>query len=290
MKLQSSMEDYQRIEKAILFLENNVHKQPDLKEIARSVNLSEYHFHRLFKRWAGISPKRFLQYLTIDHAKQIMNSSRSLLDVAYESGLSGVGRLHNLFVTLEAMTPGEFRNRGKELTILYCFHPSPFGECFIAITERGICSLSFVGQSGRKKIEADFKKQWQHAKIMEDTIATRPYIKRIFGPSSQNAPLLLHITGTNFQIKTWQALLNIPQGSIVSYKDIAKQINKPKSIRAVANAVARNPVAFLIPCHRVIRKTGSMGGYRWGIARKKAMLAWEQTRNGQRVGETLFAL
>jgi AraC family transcriptional regulator, regulatory protein of adaptative response / methylated-DNA-[protein]-cysteine methyltransferase len=274
------MEDYQRIEKAILFLENNVHKQPDLKEIARSVNLSEYHFHRLFKRWAGISPKQFLQYLTIDHAKQIMNSSKSLLDVAYESGLSGTGRLHNLFVTLEAMTPGEFKTRGKELKILYGFHPSPFGECFIAITEQGICHLAFVGPTNKNKLIVDFKKQWRYADVVEDSAATWPYVNRIFSPSSRNAPLLLHITGTNFQIKTWQALLTIPQGSIVSYEDIAKQINRPKAIRAVANAVGSNPVAFLIPCHRVIRKTGAMGGYRWGIARKKAMLAWEQTRNG----------
>jgi AraC family transcriptional regulator of adaptative response/methylated-DNA-[protein]-cysteine methyltransferase len=279
MNLKSSAEDYRRVEKAILFLEKNFFQHPDLKKIARAVNLSEYHFQRLFKRWAGISPKRFLQLLTIEHAKQVMKNFDSLLDVTHEAGLSSAGRLHDLFVTIDAMTPNEFRMQGKHLRIFYGFHPSPFGECFAAVTNRGLCHLAFVGSTSRKKIVTDFKKQWRYAEILEDAAALGPYVKRIFGSTSHDSPLPLHIKGTNFQIKVWQALLNIPQGKIVSYEHIAERINKPTAIRAVANAVALNPVAFLIPCHRVIRKTGAMGGYRWGAARKKAMLVWEAGQN-----------
>ena len=279
MNLQSSAKDYQRVEKAILFLERNFRRQPELKEIARSASLSEYHFQRLFKRWAGISPKRFLQLLTIEHAKQAMNSSGSLLDVTYDTGLSSSGRLHDLFVSMHAVTPGEFRTQGKHLRILYGFLPSTFGECFIALTRRGICHLAFVGLANRKKIVSDFKKQWRHADILEDSAAVRPYGERIFGSALSNSPLLLHVTGTNFQIQVWQALLKIPRGNIVSYEDISERIGRPKAVRAVANAVAHNPVAYIIPCHRVIRKTGAMGGYRWGVARKKAILVWEAGRN-----------
>src|SRR5208283_459092 len=279
MKLESSAKDYQRIEKAILFLERNFRKQPELKEIARAASLSEYHFQRLFKRWAGISPKRFLQLLTIKYAKQAMKSSGSLLDVTYEAGLSSAGRLHDLFVSMDAVTPGEFRKQGKHLRILYGFFPSTFGECFIALTHRGICHLAFVGLADRKKIVSDFKKQWRHADILKDSAAVRPYSKRIFGSAPSNSPLLLHVAGTNFQVQVWQALLKIPRGNTVSYEEISERIGRPKAVRAVANAVAHNPVAYIIPCHRVIRKTGAMGGYRWGVARKKAILVWEAGRN-----------
>jgi AraC family transcriptional regulator of adaptative response/methylated-DNA-[protein]-cysteine methyltransferase len=281
MKMQSSAKDYQRIEKAILFLEKNFHRQPDLKELARTVNLSEYHFQRLFKRWAGISPKRFLQVLTVERAKIVMKNSGSLLDVAYETGLSSAGRLHDLFVTVEAMTPDEFRKHGERLRIRYGFHPSPFGECLVAVTDRGICHLAFVPQSGRTETVSDLKKQWKNAEVLEDTSAAGPYADTIFGATASNTTLPLYLKGTNFQIKVWQALLKIPAGTIVSYEDIARQIDMPKAVRAVANAVAHNPIAFLIPCHRVIRKTGAVGGYRWGSARKKAMLAWEAGREGR---------
>jgi AraC family transcriptional regulator of adaptative response/methylated-DNA-[protein]-cysteine methyltransferase len=275
MKLQSSAHDYRRIEKAILFLEKNFRTQPDLRKIARSVNLSEYHFQRLFKRWAGISPKRFLQLLTAEYAKQVMDSGGSLLDVTDKTGLSSAGRLHDLFVSMEAVTPGEFRKRGEDVKIFYGLHPTPFGECFIAVTERGICHLAFMGRTGRKTIVQTLMKQWRQADISEDTARTRPYIERIFGSDPPNSLVPLHLAGTNFQIKVWQALLKIPRGTIVSYGNIAGAIGKPAAARAVANAVAHNPIAFLIPCHRVIRKTGALGGYRWGSARKKAMLAWE---------------
>jgi AraC family transcriptional regulator of adaptative response/methylated-DNA-[protein]-cysteine methyltransferase len=275
MKLQSSAQDYRRIEKAILFLEKNFRSQPDLREIARSVNLSEYHFQRLFKRWAGISPKRFLQLLTAEYAKRVMHSGGSLLDVTDKTGLSSAGRLHDLFVNMEAVTPGEFRKRGEDVKIFYGVHPTPFGECFIAVTERGICNFAFLGPAGRKTIVQTLMKQWRQADISEDPSRTRPYVERIFNSRQLKSPLPLKLVGTNFQIKVWQALLKIPRGAIVSYGDIAGAIGKPAAVRAVANAVAHNPIAFLIPCHRVIRKTGALGGYRWGSARKKAMLAWE---------------
>ena len=277
MRLQSFAEDYQRIEKAILFLEKNALRKPDLKEIAKSANLSEYHFQRLFKRWAGISPKRFLQALTLEHAKQALKNSGSLLNVTYEAGLSSPGRLHELFVNMEAVTPDEFRKQGASLRIRYGFHPTPFGECLVAVTDRGISNLAFVLQGDRTKVIRELKKQWKHAEILEEASATKVYADRIFVAAKTDTPLTLHPKGTNFQIKVWQALLNIPSGAVASYEDIARRIGNPNAVRAVANAVAHNPVAFLIPCHRVIRKTGAVGGYRWGSARKRAMLAWETT-------------
>lgn len=278
--------DYQRIEKAILFLEKNVDRRPDLKEIARAVRLSEYHFHRLFKRWAGISPKRFLQALTLEHAKEALKSSGSLLNVTYEAGLSSPGRLHDLFVNLEAVTPDEYRKRGARLEIKYGFHPSPFGEYLVAVTSRGISNLAFVQRGNRSKIVRELRKQWHHAQIREDPSATRPYADRLFKAREGDAPLPLSIKGTNFQIKVWQALLNIPRGAVASYENVAGKIDKPDAVRAVANAVANNPIAYLIPCHRVIRKTGITGKYRWGSVRKKAILAWEAGREMRLPGET----
>ena len=278
MKTQSSAKDYKRIEKAIIFLEKNIDRQPDLKELSRIVNLSEYHFQRLFRRWAGISPKRFSQVLTIERAKRIMKNAGSLLDVSHETGLSGAGRLHDLFVSVEAMTPDEFRRHGKQLRIRYGFHPSPFGECIVAVTDRGICHLAFVPQSGRTEAESDLRRRWKNAEVIADATAARPYTDTIFGSTATDTILSLHLKGTNFQIKVWQALLKIPAGRITSYEAIARLINRPKAVRAVANAVAHNPIAFLIPCHRVIRKTGAVGGYRWGSTRKKAMLIWEAGR------------
>jgi len=275
VRFQSSQNDYHRIEKAIHYLEKNFHRQPSLREIARSVHLSEYHFQRLFKRWAGISPKRFVQLLTVEYAKQVMGDSASLLDVTDNIGLSSAGRLHDLFVNIEAMTPGEFRERGKHVKIYYGFHPSPFGDCFIAITTRGICHLAFAGRTHRKKAIDDLMKQWHYADISEDPLRTQPYIDRLFNTAQRKSALPVHLLGTNFQINVWRALLKISRGTTASYTDIAATIGKPNAVRAVASAVSRNPIAYLIPCHRVIRKTGALGGYRWGIARKKAMLTRE---------------
>jgi AraC family transcriptional regulator of adaptative response/methylated-DNA-[protein]-cysteine methyltransferase len=268
-------EDYARIEKAVLFMEQNFRHQPDLKEVANSVGLSEYHFQRLFSRWAGISPKRFLQFLTVEYAKQLLDQSRSVLEVTYESGLSSPGRLHDLFVTCEAMTPGEFKEQAEGLTITYGFHPSPFGECILAITERGICGLLFVSGESREETLQEIKGTWSKAIFSEDPAQTRPFVERIFNPVKHQQALPVILKGTNFQIKVWQALLKIPPGSVVSYEDIAAHIGQPGAAQAVGAAAAHNPIGYVIPCHRVIRKIGAFGNYHWGVARKKAILGWE---------------
>jgi AraC family transcriptional regulator of adaptative response/methylated-DNA-[protein]-cysteine methyltransferase len=272
--------DYQRIEQAILALEKNFRRQPSLDQIAKSVALSEYHFQRLFSRWVGISPKRFLQFLTKEYAKELIESSPNLLDVAYESGLSGTGRLHELFVTCEAVTPGEFKNKGEGLQIFYGFHPTPFGYCLLAVTERGICHLSFVKEGERTQAIKALQKKWENAKLTVAPNKTRALVDQIFNPIKNGKPRPLHLflSGTNFQIKVWEALLKIPAGAVASYEDIAARIGLPKASRAVGNAVSQNPVAYIIPCHRVVRKLGEFGNYRWGAARKKAILGWEAAK------------
>jgi AraC family transcriptional regulator of adaptative response/methylated-DNA-[protein]-cysteine methyltransferase len=278
--MQNRMEDYRRIEQAIQFLARNYQRQPSLDEVARNVNLSEYHFQRLFRRWAGISPKRFVQFLTLEHAKQALEESRSLLDATYDVGLSSPGRLHDLFVNAEAMTPGEFKTKGAGLRIDYGFHPSPFGECVLAVTERGICGLGFVNEAGRDQALEDFKRRWPAAEFQESSRKTRMYVERIFSLKKGNGaePVQLLLIGTNFQIKVWEALLRVPSGTVVCYSDLARQLGKPLASRAVGSAVGRNPISFLIPCHRAIRKMGITGNYHWGAARKKAILAWEAAR------------
>jgi AraC family transcriptional regulator, regulatory protein of adaptative response / methylated-DNA-[protein]-cysteine methyltransferase len=270
--------DFGRIERAILFIEEHFRSQPTLREIAGAIGLSEHHFQRLFKRWAGISPKRFLQFVTAVYAKELLRGQQGLLDVAYDSGLSSMSRLHDLFVNMEAVTPGEFRRRGEALIIRYGFHPSPFGECFIAVTDKGICSLEFVGNSESDASVDELKKQWKNAQIVQDQKTTKDYIDKIFSGQLRGSRPALHVKGSNFQVKVWEALLKIPKGSVVSYEALAASIGKPKAVRAVANAVGDNPVAFLIPCHRVIRKTGAIGGYHWGSGKKIAILLWESKK------------
>jgi AraC family transcriptional regulator of adaptative response/methylated-DNA-[protein]-cysteine methyltransferase len=273
--------DYKRIEAAIHFLEENFHSQPSLQEIAKSIHVSEFHFQRLFSRWVGISPKQFLQYLTKEYAKKLLHqSNNNLLDVTYESGLSSPGRLHDLFVHFEAVTPGEFKTQGQDVQIEFGFHPSPFGECFLATTPRGICTLSFVKGDRDAEID-DLRKIWGRAELRENPEATSNVADRIFASPNGHKPKPFHLflKGTNFQIKVWEALLRIPFGAVVSYEDVARYIGKPKAVRAVANAVGQNPVPFLIPCHRVIRKLGEFGGYGGGTARKKAMIGWEAAKS-----------
>lgn len=267
--------DYQRIERAIEFLRDRFHDQPDLATVARHVHLSEFHLQRLFSRWAGISPKRFVQCLTVEHAKQRLAESRPVLDAAFDAGLSGPGRLHDLFVTLEAVTPGEFKSRGPGLEIRYGFHPTPFGQCLLATTDRGICALQFVDDCAA--VVRELKQMWSGARCVERADVTAPIVERIFSRLNGHAraPLNLLVTGTNFQVKVWQALLRIPAGAVASYDEVGQWLGKPNAARAVGNAVARNPIAYLIPCHRVIRKTGVIGDYRWGTTRKRALLAWE---------------
>ena len=273
------LEDYTRVEQAIIYLKQNFKTQPNLQEVASSIGLSEYHFQRLFSRWAGISPKRFLQFLTVEHAKELLEESRNLLDVTYESGLSSPGRLHDLFVTCEAMTPGEYKKKAEGLTITFGFHPSPFGEALLATTGRGVCGLDFVVSGRRDNTLESLRQKWPKARFVEAPEQTRPYAVQIFEPVAEEPALPLLLKGTNFQIRVWEALLKIPSGTVVSYETLAARIGQPRAVRAVANAVGRNPIGFVIPCHRVIRKIGKFGGYQWGDARKQAMLAWESGRN-----------
>lgn len=270
-------EDYRRIEQAILYLENHTQSQPELGEIAGAVGLSEYHFQRIFSRWAGISPKRFLQFLTKESAKELLAQSENLLDATYGVGLSSLGRLHDLFVTTEAVTPGEYKSGGAGLTIRYGLHDSPFGKVVIGLTERGICHLGFV-QAGEGEALDRLAADWPEARMIEDYRATAPLVEPMFDLTRRGyAPLRLYLRGTNFQLKVWEALLRIPPGAVTSYEALAAQVGSPGASQAVGTALGRNPVAVLIPCHRVIRKLGEFGKYRYGAARKKALLAWESS-------------
>lgn len=275
--LEQLSQDYERVEQAILFLEENFRRQPSLEEVAKAVGLSEFHFQRLFGRWVGISPKRFLQFLTKEYAKRLLEDSRDVLDVAYSSGLSGPGRLHELFVTCEAMTPGEYRHGGQGIRISYGFHPSPFGRFMLAVTERGICALRFVREGGEEASVTSLRRNWPNAELSRNQSATAPLAGRVFcvPQRESSAPLHLFVHGTNFQIKVWEALLKIPLGKVVSYEDVAHFIGVPGATRAVGSAVGANPIPFLIPCHRVIRKIGEFGNYGEGPQRKKAILGWE---------------
>lgn len=276
-----SVIDYERIEKALFYIEKNFLSQPNLKEIAESVHLSEYHFERLFKRWAGTSPQRFLHFLTKEYAKELLTKSKDVLEVTYAAGLSSPGRLHDLFVTYDAMTPGEVKRNGEGLNITFGFHPSPFGECMIAVTDRGICGLTFLSTGSRNSTINELKSKWHEARFTEDADITRVYVDEIFDPpqNGKKAPLHLLLRGTNFQIKVWEALLKIPAGNVVTYNDVACALKEPTASRAVGNAVANNPIGYLIPCHRVIKKIGTFGEYRWGAQRKKAILGWEAVQH-----------
>lgn len=269
--------DYRRVEQAIVFLEEHFHRQPSLGEIAAAVDLSEYHFQRLFSRWVGISPKRFLQFLTKEYAKKLIVESENILDVTYDSGLSSPSRLHDLFVTCEAVTPGQYKTKGSGVRLIYGFHPSPFGECLLAATERGICALRFVPVGDSDRMVNWLQLQWPQSVLHHRPDETGLLHRRIFdfAPDREPAPVHLYVRGTNFQIKVWEALLKIPLGKAVAYEDIARHIGMPLAARAVGNAVGRNPIPFLIPCHRVIRKMGEFGYYGEGPARKKAILGWE---------------
>jgi AraC family transcriptional regulator, regulatory protein of adaptative response / methylated-DNA-[protein]-cysteine methyltransferase len=268
-------QDYTLVERAIGYIEVNASRQPELDEIAAAIGLSAYHFQRLFTRWVGISPKRFLQYISKENAKQMLKTSGDILGAAYATGLSGPGRLHDLLVHTEAATPGDLKRRGEGLNIRYGFHSSPFGECLLALTERGICYLGFV-QSDKPAALAILQSDWPNAVLAESPEETAAYIPPLFQlTDAPEKPLALHLAGTNFQIKVWEALLNIAPGQVSTYQRIAAGIGYPQSARAVGNAIAHNKIAWLIPCHRVIRKEGAFGNYRYGLARKKAMLGWE---------------
>lgn len=271
--------NYQRIESAISFIQKHVHTQPSLREVATHVGLSSFHFQRMFRHWAGISPKRFLVFLTVEHAKKCLEHAESLLDASFKVGLSGPARLHDQFVAIEAVTPGEYKSRGRGLEIAYGIHEGPFGDLFIAQTRRGLCRLSFSSQDECDRELGVLENTWKNARIYEDKNATELTLKRIFPPVTEpRGHTQLLVRGTNFQINVWKALIRIPEGYLMSYGQLAAYLGKPTATRAVANAVAANPIAYLIPCHRVIRNSGEIGSYRWGSLRKQILLAWELGR------------
>jgi AraC family transcriptional regulator of adaptative response/methylated-DNA-[protein]-cysteine methyltransferase len=274
--MKNSNRDYERIEKAIGYVEKHFQEKPNLDRLAQVCNLSPFHFQKLFKRWAGVSPKQFLGYLTVQQAKARLAQSRSVLDSAYDAGLSGPGRLHDLMVSVEAMSPGEYKSGGKGLTIRWGIHPTLFGPALIALTDRGICGLSFLETRKPGVVLKELQKNWPQAQWVNESQKTAKVLRTIFS-KRKNVRVLLK--GTDFQIKVWEALLRIPEGYVRSYQDVAASLGKPKASRAVGTAVGHNAIAYLIPCHRVIRETGLLGDYRWGSARKKAILGWEGARS-----------
>lgn len=273
------MSDYDRIAKAISYITERVIDQPGLEEIAAHVHLSPFHFQRLFCRWAGTTPKRFLQVLTLERGKHLLDESRSLLEVSDSVGLSSSSRLHDHFVSLEAVTPGEYKSKGKDLEIEYGVHSTPFGAIFVAVTGRGVCRAEFMDGNPIEVQLRDLRKTWPLASIAKNDETTRDVVEAMFGVSTAlENPLSLHVSGTNFQIAVWRALLRIPPGSVVSYSQMAAALGRPNSARAVGNAIGANPVALLIPCHRVIQQSGALGGYRWGQTRKQAIQVWERAK------------
>lgn len=272
--------NYYTIEKAIKFIEDNFKYKPSLDEIAEHVGLSAFHFQRIFKEWAGITPKQFQQVLTIEHVKDVLEKSKNVFDASIDSDLSSSSRLYDLFSSIEAISPKEFKTKGKGLEIFYGFHESIFGKCLIALTNRGICALRFLDNSDTQDISSlqELEKEWTNAKFIRNEEKTKEYFNVIFSDKKNSKPLKILLKGTNFQVQVWRALLQIPKGKLVTYEDIAKFINHPKALRAVGTAVGHNPISFLVPCHRVINKIGVIGNYRWGRRRKKAMLVFENGR------------
>jgi AraC family transcriptional regulator, regulatory protein of adaptative response / methylated-DNA-[protein]-cysteine methyltransferase len=268
------MEDYARIAQVIEYLGTHFKEQPDLETVAKQVYLSPFHFQKLFTNWAGVSPKKFLQYLSLQHAKQLLLDQHTLAEASFETGLSGTSRLHDLFVQIEGMTPGEFKNGGRGLTITYCFAETPFGEIIMASTAKGICNLFFV--ESRKQAESELHRQWPNAVIKLDLTLQEKGLPGFFtGVKPSGQKIKLHLKGTDFQLKVWEALLKIPLGGLRSYGAVSDAILQPGASRAVGTAIAANPVAWLIPCHRVIKSTGLIGEYHWGSTRKKAIIGWE---------------
>jgi len=270
--------DYQRIAEAIEFINAHAVQQPSLEVIAAQLNLSPFHFQRLFSHWAGVTPKKYLQILTVERAKRLLAEAQPLLAVADEIGLSGTSRLHDHFVQLEAVTPGEFKTGGAGLTIDYGVYNSPFGDIFVAATARGICKLSFIDQDKVELHIDDLQRRWPKATLCNRDSQRLKIIESLFANQQPDRPLSLYVSGTNFQINVWRALLQIPEGSLNSYSQVAEAVGRPKAARAVGTAIGSNPVAFFIPCHRVLQQSGSIGGYHWGTTRKHAIHAWESAR------------
>ncbi|HEY6255895.1 MAG TPA: bifunctional helix-turn-helix domain-containing protein/methylated-DNA--[protein]-cysteine S-methyltransferase [Xanthobacteraceae bacterium] len=269
--------DYDIVRRAIAHIRGNWRAQPDIADIAEAAGVTPTELHHLFRRWAGLTPKDFLQALTLDRARALLRDSASVLDASYEVGLSGPGRLHDLFVTHEAVSPGEWKAGGENLTMRYAFHPSPFGNALIMATGRGLAGLAFADPGEERAVLADMQARWPKATYVEDAAGTAPLARRIFDSSKwrPGAPLRVMLIGTDFEVRVWETLLKVPMGRLTSYSDIATKIRSPAAARAVGSAVGRNPVSFVVPCHRVVGKSGSLTGYHWGLTRKRAMLGWE---------------
>jgi AraC family transcriptional regulator of adaptative response/methylated-DNA-[protein]-cysteine methyltransferase len=282
MPLAAAAADYDVVRKAIGHIRGHWREQPEIETIAEAAGVTPTELHHLFRRWAGLSPKAFLQALTLHGARELLRCSASVLDATYEVGLSGPGRLHDLFVTHEAMSPGEWKSGGEGLTINFGFHPSPFGSALVMATERGLAGLAFADPGKEREALADMKGRWVRANYVEDSARTAVIAKRIFDPAQWNPeqPLRVILLGTDFEVRVWDALLKIPMGKLVTYSDIAGKICAPKAARAVGAAVGKNPVSFVVPCHRVVGKSGELTGYHWGLTRKRAMLGWEAGQVG----------
>ena len=267
--------NYDLMAAALRYLEDHAQDQPTLDDVAGAIGLSPAHFQKTFSQWVGVSPKRYLQYLTLDHAKRLLQERFTVLDTTLESGLSSPGRLHDLFVRWEAMTPGDYARKGAGLTIHWGWFPSPFGEMLVMGTDRGICGMAFSAEFGRDWSWEDMTKRWPHASFVENPDTLRPWVEAAIAGSGEVA---LAPLGGPFQIKVWEALMAIPSGHVTTYSEIARHIGNPRAVRAVGTAVGRNPISWLIPCHRAMRRDGGLGGYHWGLPIKRAMMAWEAAR------------
>ena len=272
--------DYDIVRRAIAHIRGHWREQPKIETIAEAAGVSASDLHHLFRRWAGLTPKDFLAALTLDHARRLLRNSASVLDASYEVGLSGPGRLHDLFVTHEAMSPGEWKSGAEGLTLTYSFHPSPFGSALVMATPRGLAGLALADAGKERSVLSDMKRRWPKARYVEDAAATAPLVQRIFDPKlwRPDRPLRVVLIGTDFEVRVWETLLAIPMGRLTTYSDIAGKILSPKAARAVGAAVGKNPICFVVPCHRVIGKNGDITDYHWGITRKRAMLGWEAGR------------
>lgn len=271
---------YALVEEAIRYLEEHYLEQVSLTDLAEQFELSPFHFQRIFSEWAGVSPKKFMQCLTVGFLKDRLKEPGSIFEVAMDAGLSSQSRVYDLFTTLEAVTPDEYRLQGIGLRIQFGFHETPFGRCLIGVTDRGICWMAFLHANLNDQAALkELRTHWSESMITENHEATGNWIKKIFSNTATDKRLHLFVRGTNFQVKVWQALLEIPSGAVTTYQEIARQIQQPRALQAVGHAVGSNPIAYLIPCHRVIRKTGIIGEYRWDRLRKKSMLGWEMTRS-----------
>ncbi|HZD88756.1 MAG TPA: bifunctional helix-turn-helix domain-containing protein/methylated-DNA--[protein]-cysteine S-methyltransferase [Pseudolabrys sp.] len=275
--LATAAADYDVVRRAIAHIRGNWRAQPEIETIAEAAGVTPTDLHHLFRRWCGLTPKAFLQALTLNNARDLLRASASVLDTAYEVGLSGPGRLHDLFVTHEAMSPGEWKAGGEGLTITYGFHPSPFGVAVVMITPRGLAGLALADAGKEKAALKDMKSRWPKARYIEDSVAIAPVAQRIFDTRlwRPEQPLRVVLIGTDFEVRVWEKLLSIPMGRLTSYSELAKKAGAPKAARAVGAAVGKNPICFVVPCHRVIGKSGDITGYHWGLTRKRAMLGWE---------------